>query len=423
MAAGPPNKLATTKTMGLAGARVPRSGELGAASRRARRIEAFHPACRPLIRDLACGSRQLEDLADSFPALLFALATNYGAASARSDALALVVGGAPLRAASDSLDLPFWLRKLPAQAFTAPLPQFPRDPEFALRISSLIPADPQQAAPWLQRVAHAQVACGPAYALWMARHAELDRPSEDFLMYLAAWAWFCGQSGLLGHRLLRRPWTPDISFKRARDELTAWRLRLRLIDSLGPGIECPWLEDGTAGGFEFVALRTVDDFITESEALDNCLDQYADQLRGGETAVFSIRKAGRRVACVEIGLHREEVSMPAIVQLRAARNRRAPPEVWQATFSWLGQQRLELFPRRHIPKLAKRRAARRAFWSPYLATLQDTPYLQRFTRLVLGATPRSRTAGAAATPARGAAAAETPDLITAITRAAVRMRG
>ena len=69
-----------------------------------------------------------------------------------------------------------------------------------------------------------------------------------------------------------------MSFKRAREELAAWRQRLRLIECLGPGIESPWLADGTASGFDFVALRTVDDFIAESEALENCLDQYADQL-------------------------------------------------------------------------------------------------------------------------------------------------
>ena len=113
----------------------------------------------------------------------------------------------------------------------------------------------------------------------------------------------------------------------------------------------PGSSDGAAAGYNFVALRTVDDFVTESEALDNCLDQYADHLRAGATAVFSIRKNARSVACVEIGLHEAEVTMPTVVQLRAARNRRAPPEVWQATYAWIGSQRLEpLAPERHTPR-------------------------------------------------------------------------
>jgi hypothetical protein len=153
---------------------------------------------------------------------------------------------------------------------------------------------------------------------------------------------------------------------------------------LGPGIERPWLADGTSSGFNFVALRTVDDFIAESEALENCLDQYADQLHSGLTAIFSIRRGVRRVACVEIGLHDEDVSMPTIVQLRAARNRRAPPEIWQATFGWLGSQRLEpLLPERHTPKPIKRVEARRQLWAPYLAYLEPTGRAPAFRRTVL----------------------------------------
>ena len=232
-------------------------------------------------------------------------------------------------------------------------------------------------------MSHAFEAGDLAYALWIARQHDLAGPPEDLFTFMAAWAWFSGRPGLLGHRLLRRPWTPEMSFKRAREELTAWRQRLRLIECLGPGIESPWLADGTASGFDFVALRTVEDFIAESEALENCLDQYADQLHSGLTAVFSIRKGTRRVACVEIGLHDEEVSMPNIVQLRAARNRRAPPEIWQATYGWLGGQRLApLSPLRHAPKPMQRIEARRQLWSPYLEVLEGTRHAGPFRRTV-----------------------------------------
>ena len=143
----------------------------------------------------------------------------------------------------------------------------------------------------------------------------------------------------------------------------------------------PWLADGTAAGFEFVALRTVDDFIAESEALENCLDQYADQLHAGLTAVFSIRKGARRIACVEIGLHDEEVTMPTIVQLRApaiaGRRRRSG----RRPTSWLGGQRLEpLSPQRHVPKPMKRIEARRHLWRPYLEHLTGSRHEPAFRR-------------------------------------------
>jgi hypothetical protein len=354
-----------------------------AAARRQRRLEAFHPCCRRYIAEFTSCAGEVEDLADAFPGLLFALVSGYGTAENRERAFELVSDGAPLRQAADALGIAWWLRKLPAGAFTDPLPAFPLDRDFCLHISNLIPRDERLQAIWLTRVSHAFEAGDLAYTLWIARQRELAAPPEDLFAFMAAWAWFSGRPGLLGHRLLRRPWTPEMSFKRAREELTAWRQRLRLIECLGPGIESPWLADGTAAGFDFVALRTVEDFIAESEALENCLDQYADQLHSGLTAVFSIRKGARRIACVEIGLHDEEVSMPNIVQLRAARNRRAPPEIWQATYGWLGGQRLApLSPLRHAPKPMQRIEARRQLWSPYLEVLEGTRHAGPFRRMV-----------------------------------------
>ena len=358
--------------------------QLDAQARRQRRLEAFHPWCRRYVAEFTCCSNELEDLADTFPALLFALVSGYGTAATREHTFELVATGASLREAADALGLPWWLRRLPPAAFTEPLPTFPLEPNFSQHIANLIPREERVLAIWLARVSHALETAGDAYALWLARQRDLVGPPEDLFAFMAAWAWFSSRPGLLGHRLLRRPWTPAMSFKRAREELTAWRQRLRLIETLGPGIETPWLADATAGGFDFVALRTVEDFIAESEALENCLDQYADQLHTGLTAVFSIRKGTRRVACVEIGLHDEEVSMPNIVQLRGVRNRRAPPEIWQATYSWLGGQRLvPLSPMRHAPRPLQRIEARRALWSPYLATLDGTRHAGAFRRLVL----------------------------------------
>jgi len=72
------------------------------------------------------------------------------------------------------------------------------------------------------------------------------------------------------------------------------------------------------------------------------------------------------------------------VQLRALRNRRAPPEVWQATFAWLGGQRLApLTPERHLPKPFKRLAARRELWKPYLLHLNGSCHEQAIRQAIL----------------------------------------
>src|SRR5207248_1933158 len=153
-----------------------------------RRLQAFHPCYRRFVAELTACSAELEDLADSFPALLFALVSGYATAPQRERCFELVNDGAPLREAADVLGLAWWLRKLPIQAFTGPLPAFPLDPEFSFRIANLIPRDARFAPVWLARVSHALEACGPAYALWMARQHELSGPPEDHFAFMAAWA-------------------------------------------------------------------------------------------------------------------------------------------------------------------------------------------------------------------------------------------
>ena len=87
------------------------------------------------------------------------------------------------------------------------MPAFPLDGDFSLHIANLIPREDSLVPVWLARVSHALEAGDLAYALWIARQHDLAGPPEDLFAFMAAWAWFSGRPGLLGHRLLRRPWT------------------------------------------------------------------------------------------------------------------------------------------------------------------------------------------------------------------------
>jgi hypothetical protein len=229
------------------------------------RLDAFHPDYRRFIRELTSCSTALEDLADSFPGLLFALASNYATPAQRERAFEMVYDGVALREVADVLDLPWWLRKLPPRAFAAPLPRFPVDADFTFRISNLIPSDEQLLPSWLTHVGHACEACGPSYALWVARQSDLTDPLSDMSRVMAAWAWFSQREGPAGTPPAAAAVDFEMSFKRARENAGGWRQRLRLIECLGPGIESPWLADGSGLDFQFVALRTVDDFITRAK--------------------------------------------------------------------------------------------------------------------------------------------------------------
>lgn len=378
--------------------------------RRERRLERFQAPWRKPIAGLTACAPELEDLADTFPALLFALVSGYSDAVAAHRACTMVCEGACLRDVADSLGLPFWLRRVPPEAFTGPLPRLPADPDFSLRIVNHIPRDPVAARQWLADLAAAFTAAGPAYALWAARHVKPGMFSEDTQMMLGAWAWFSQHPGPTGHMLLRRPWSPEMSARRALDEFATWRRRLRLVDALGKGLKDSWLQPGPAAGLEFVPLGTVADFLIESQEMENCLDQFGDHLLTSISSVFSIRRAGRRIACLEIGPHPSDPALPAIVQLRGRRNRRVSPTLWQAAYAWLGSQKL-------VPRKARscrlaatgRGLARVELWQPYLTHLAGTVYEERMRRwLALPQRPRPARNVANPKPAAKAEAAGRP---------------
>nr|PZN86529.1 MAG: hypothetical protein DIU57_04435 [Pseudomonadota bacterium] len=351
--------------------------------RRSQLLQSFHFSCRRRVDEIANQAACFEELAETFPGLLFALATNYGTAEARRAAVAHLISGSRLREAANALGLPWWMRKLPPQAFNKRLETLPDDPKFSARIVNLLPTVPAISAKWLERVTQAYRICGPEFALWVARHDRFHAPliTDPALPYVAAWAWFADHPETLGGQLLRRPWTPNMSPRRAFDEVTAWRKRIRLALTLSSLSRKPWLSEGSALGYEFVELRTIEDFINESDAMDNCLDSFSEKLESGVSYVFSIRRNGLPVADIEIGVHPVDPTLPTIVQLRGPRNRRAHPEIWRAAYSWLGSQELHPVPPQVVNSAARRRAWR-ALWKPYLATLSPADR-EQFEKIAL----------------------------------------
>lgn len=333
----------------------------------------------------------LADLANTFPGLLFALATGYSTRPQRDETIRALLEGAPLKHAAQTIGLPMWLRRLPAEAFSGPLDGVPAWAELDVHVANIVPGDPPSARTWLSAVLIAAQSCDEPFALWTAgwagRHARaLATPQgETTLRWLAAWAWHSGQRGTAGYRLLRRPWSPASGHRRALDEMSLWRQRVTLAILLEAGKAVARPAGGKSLGLEFVALETAEDYIVEADIMDNCLDQFADRLLQGYSRVYAVRQNGRSVASLEIGLHDEDASMPAIRQLRGPRNRRASPAVWQAAYAWLGAQTLQpITPDKWRPSPSRVRNAACVMWGPYLAWLEARGSSERFRALVLG---------------------------------------
>lgn len=385
------------------------------AERRLRRLNAFPQPYRKYIAGLTSCAPSVEDLADSFPALLFALATGYGTVRRRQSAFECVVAGQPLKQAAALLDLPLWLRRLPAQAFAQPLPLLPSDDEFTAAIINRVPDTSREATIWFERVVIAYRLVGRDFALWTVREPRLLPPhtSDEDLQWLLAWAWSSQNPGFAGYDLMRGAWSPVIGWKRARDEVAIWKKRIDLIGALAGGPRDSWFGDTSLLGFDIVALRTVHDYVAESVAMENCLDQYAAHLAYGRVRIFSVRKDGRPIADVEVTIKADDQTLPCISQIRGPRNRRAPPVVWQAVHAWLGGQPFRALDTSPTSAQATRDAFRQ-FWQPYVSAAEAAGLPAHVLARVLGKDARrakSGEGGSAAVPAQLANAILRDDLL------------
>ncbi len=340
------------------------------------RVDRFCPPYRQVIRMMTGSAPRLAELAATFPGLAFALATGYGDKRSRDRCSALIERGRPLKDAAEALGVPYWLRKLPPEAFTQPLVGLPADEDISRRIASHMPAESWRAVPWFRRVLLASEMAGPELALWMAWRTKTAPRMRDLnrFVLLSAWAWYSGATSTFGHSLLRQPFLPTISFRKAIEEADHWRKRVDLAVALGAGIRDPWYAAATVNGYEFVPLTTIGDFLAEAAAMDNCLDQYGEKVSEQSTRVFSMRKAGRSVADIEIAPHEDDPAMPAIEQLRGPGNKRVGAPVWQAAYLWLGQQPPRAAGTCRPMPVAEARAAAKRIWGPYLDAMAGRPH-------------------------------------------------
>ena len=334
-------------------------------------MNAFRPPFRRHIATLTSVSPALEDLADSFPALLFALATGYGNPQAREAAFAAIVRGRPLKEAASAAGLPLWTRRLPPSALVEPLPSLPGDEPFAQELLPRIPHDPSDCALWADRLFGALRMGGRDLALWIGREPRLQSPAtnDKSLQWIIAWAWASLTPDSPGHHILRAPWTPKCTLRKAIDEVAIWRKRVDLVGALADPRRDPWFEDGQAGPYEIRQLKTVMDFIEEATTMENCLDQYASHLAYGRVRIFSVRRAGESVATFEVTIRSDQAGDVAITQVRGPRNRRASAALWQTITLWLARQERRSLRCLPVPQ-ATARAALARFWQPYRAALE-----------------------------------------------------
>lgn len=303
------------------------------------RLSRYHPRFRRAVHALAIRHSRVAELAESFPALLFALAVPRPACDP-APALTCVIDGLGLKEAAAAADLPLWLRKLPPEAFAGPIPKLPDGELFRHQIANHLPRSLKLSSTWLRIVGDAASVAHESAALWIAREFTRDprQANSARLRLIGLWAWFSLQPATFGHELIKRPWTPDMRMRAALAAVDDWRTLIALHVDLGHGsIDDMWLPAGHMAGYDFLPLNSASAIAEEADAMRNCLKSYGYSVAHNRSRLWSVRRNGERVATLRLGRMpgRRRDPLPNIVELEGAGNVKAPKELWWAARQWL----------------------------------------------------------------------------------------
>jgi hypothetical protein len=340
----------------------------------------FHIKVRKSIRSFVASSPRAADLANVFPAAAYVIASKTAPLADVDKATRLTLEGAPLREVARTLGLPLWLRRLPPEAFRAPLGPVPSSDMFTRRIANHLPVPAQESAFWLTSVAFAAKSCDEYFALWLAGQRifmDQHRDPDRLFAVLAAYAWFSTADRTRGNSLIVTPWRPEMAFDTAVCAAKSWLNRVRLTLQLRDGaVTDTWLKPGEVNGLSFQPLLSANDILAESRAMQNCADQYSDRVARDKCRLFSVRRRGVRVATLEIGPHAREPHMLAINQLKARHNLPAASEIWQTAHAWLATQpELRRTPPLSSPDRPLNAAAWTSLMQPYRASKDGARWL------------------------------------------------
>lgn len=356
---------------------IPRAGAPVAArpDKLERQLRRFRVEGRPRVRALALRHARLADLAESFPALLFALAMPGGRFRVEP-IIAEVIAGHSLKSISEKAGVALWMRKLQPEMLSRPLPALPMSTEFSKQIVNHIPRQSKTVSDWLDAVAFAARWGHDDFAIWYARNRPTKGRPRRRLPLLALWAWYSTQGATRAQGHLEKPWNPDMGYKAACDAASEWLEVIELYANLGDvPIADAWLAPGLVDGYEFAPLLSAQDLFEEAHAMKNCVRRYGFSLAHSYSRLWSIRKDGERVATLQISSWTGH-PVVGIYELQAAENRDASADVWQAAVHWIRQQDLVFFFGKEAEwdSVPLDRKTWFALWKPYWLAKTEIPH-------------------------------------------------
>ena len=304
-------------------------------------LRRYARSYRRRLRKFAARSREANDLLYTFPAAAFIIGGGHGNPLHRGNAARALVNGASLRNVSCELDIPFWIRRLPPEAFAETIAHVPCSEAIARKIVNHIPKDPAATAMWFSWVNRANLYCDEEFALWVAKKKFWRASANEaaVLLPLAAYAWYSRTKRTEARGLVDHPWSPGQSISSAEKEARSWFMKI-VTEYCGDkrGHSGRWFVTQRVSGFRFVPLTTPEDLQNEGRRMNHCVAMYAAKVAIGECLIYGIRRCNKHVATMEIRPRWQGNGKPDIVQLAGPYNDQVDESICRAAVSWLNRQ-------------------------------------------------------------------------------------
>ncbi len=304
-------------------------------------LRRYDRSCRRRLRKFARAGDRLKDLVYTFPAAAFTITGSKRDPIRDKEAIRLVRGGAPLRDIGLSLNLPYWTRSLPPEAFVERLGTMPGSNGFSRRIVNQFPGNPRHSAMWLQWVLRGNALCDEAFAVWIARQDfwHENGPDAQTILPLAAFAWYSTTERTTARSLIDRPWKAKSSFGSALEAAQSWFVRC-LNDYCNDvdGATGRWFVAQRSCRFRIVPLCTPKELVMEGKRMGNCVGSYERRVLTGASLIYSVRRRNAHVATMDIRPRSDRSGQPVIAQLLGPGNAPVREDVMGAAKHWLSRQ-------------------------------------------------------------------------------------
>jgi hypothetical protein len=317
-----------------------------------RQIARYAKADRSALRKLAKMSSRHADIIITYPAAALMLARLSGPMIARAEALSLIADGAPLAAIEAALGLPCWLRMLPPEALTHPLPatgavtDASSDSDFKRLIAPCAPSSFTRHERWMPLVHHARTRGGDRFAAWLglrlkALHHIPTTLTEGGVELLALYADYSARGALVGHSPTPPPWTQKTGMGVALHCAQRWLfcvvldLQMRQNAHIAPNGGGPTTTPALQNGLHFQRLCTAQDLYAEARLMRNCLPNYLGVAAMGRSWIFSVRGGdGKPIANVEVTPSGSAGQQALLRQMAGPNNASLREDTKEAIYAW-----------------------------------------------------------------------------------------